>query len=76
MKMPGAFLWLINQTGATDMRLLEIYDFLHRFTSVILTEIPCAVYDTLGVYCPGCGGRRAIKALFSGKRYCRFGITR
>lgn len=27
---------------------------------------PCVLYNFLGVYCPGCGGSRALKALFSG----------
>lgn len=27
---------------------------------------PCLFYQYFGVYCPGCGGSRAVKALFSG----------
>ncbi len=29
--------------------------------------LPCLVNSTLGIYCPGCGGTRAVWALFHGK---------
>ena len=37
---------------------------------VIIPNIPlfpCMMYKFLGVYCPGCGGTRAIEALLQGK---------
>lgn len=31
-----------------------------------IESIPCALLATLGLYCPGCGGTRAVEALFHG----------
>lgn len=28
---------------------------------------PCAIFNRLGIYCPGCGGTRAVNALFHGR---------
>ena len=28
--------------------------------------IPCVLYEMLGIYCPGCGGTRAVSALIKG----------
>lgn len=28
--------------------------------------LPCPIYALTGLYCPGCGGQRAVKALFQG----------
>ncbi len=33
----------------------------------ILPSMPCVFWDMIGVYCPGCGGTRAVQALFQGK---------
>ncbi len=52
--------WLILPVillGGWVLRLLEFSDML----------IPtCMVYRVLGFYCPGCGGTRAVLALFHG----------
>ncbi len=32
-----------------------------------LPEIPCFFLSVLGIYCPGCGGTRAVIALFQGR---------
>ena len=37
--------------------------FLHRF----LPQVPCFFSSVIGIYCPGCGGTRAVKALLQGK---------
>lgn len=36
---------------------------LHRF----LPDMPCFFLSALNMYCPGCGGTRALKALLHGK---------
>lgn len=33
----------------------------------ILPSMPCVFWKMLGCYCPGCGGTRAVQALFQGK---------
>lgn len=33
----------------------------------VIPNMPCAVHDLLHVYCPGCGGTRAIFALLQGQ---------
>ena len=30
-------------------------------------DVPCPFYTLTGLYCPGCGGQRAVKALLGGK---------
>ena len=37
--------------------------FLHRF----LPQVHCFFSSVIGIYCPGCGGTRAVKALLQGK---------
>lgn len=41
-----------------------------RILDIPLTEInpyPCSLYTTAGLYCPGCGGTRAVTYLMEGK---------
>lgn len=33
----------------------------------VLPSVPCFFSSVLGIYCPGCGGTRALEALFHGK---------
>lgn len=39
--------------------------FQGMFPKLFVTE--CIWYQNFGIYCPGCGGTRAVKALFEGK---------
>lgn len=32
-----------------------------------MPSMPCQIYEMLGIYCPGCGGTRAVEALFRGR---------
>jgi len=41
--------------------------FLYRKVLVpILPDMPCVFLQVLGIYCPGCGGTRAVDALLRG----------
>lgn len=33
----------------------------------VLPAMPCVLWEMLGIYCPGCGGTRAVLALFHGQ---------
>lgn len=35
--------------------------------TISLSFSPCPIYENLGIYCPGCGGTRAINALMRGE---------
>ena len=41
-----------------------LYKYLFRD---YLPEIPCFFSEVVGIYCPGCGGTRAFRALAGGK---------
>lgn len=41
-----------------------LYQYLLR---QVLPPVPCFFSTVLGIYCPGCGGTRALEALFHGK---------
>lgn len=43
--------------------------FMHYFTpfSLYSFQFPCSFYEKTGVYCPGCGGTRAVFAFVEGK---------
>lgn len=40
--------------------------FVYGFLGRLLPEIPCPFDYLLGIYCPGCGGTRAVTALAHG----------
>ncbi len=49
---------------AAGTGLWALYHFLFRR---FLPEIPCFFTEIVGIYCPGCGGTRAFRALVQGK---------
>lgn len=49
-----------------------ILTFLYLKFAGCFLKIPCVLYSILGVYCPGCGGTRALRALFQGKLLTSF----
>jgi len=44
--------------------LAVLYHFVLR---AYLPRVPCLFSTIFGIYCPGCGGSRAVKALFQGR---------
>lgn len=54
----GIFFLIIGMTG-----------FLVYFKLVLpnIEVPPCVMYSILGIYCPGCGGTRAVRALCHGE---------
>lgn len=39
---------------------------MDMFRIMILTRMPCLFHELTGLYCPGCGGTRAVRALLKG----------
>lgn len=55
-------------TGWALIAVLCLLWIFHRLFPIPFSKIllPCVVQSTLGLYCPGCGGTRAISALLHG----------
>lgn len=55
-------------TGWIGITLVLLYAVISKVTGFHLSEYipPCTLHEATGFYCPGCGGTRAICALFSG----------
>lgn len=49
----------IMAVGTFAMMLLQCFD--------IIPPMPCMVHDVLHIYCPGCGGTRALFAMLKGQ---------
>lgn len=45
----------------------NIIVFLKRLVRLFRQGVPCLFYCATGIYCPGCGGSRAIKYLVKGE---------
>ena len=56
-------------TGASLAGFALILYLLHGHTSFPFEKIliPCMFHKLTGLYCPGCGGTRAVEAFFKGK---------
>lgn len=54
--------------GIIGISCILIFLLILNFLNINISQIsvPCRVYESTGYYCPGCGGTRAIKALFRG----------
>lgn len=61
------YMGLIFLTAA--FLLWTVYELLLKER---LPRIPCLMYTLLGIYCPGCGGTRAVRALLSGHVFLAF----
>lgn len=57
-------------TGCAIVVLCLLIKVLHIDLNNFL--IPCVFHYVTGLYCPGCGGTRAVKALFQGKLLLSF----
>lgn len=55
-----------------------IYVLIEKITGVRLMAYypPCAFHMLTGLYCPGCGGTRAVRALMHGRLLCHSGSIR
>jgi len=56
-------------TGASLAGFALILYLMHRRTAFPFEKIlmPCMFHKFTGLYCPGCGGTRAVEAFFKGK---------
>ncbi len=45
----------------------SIIVFVKRLAGLFRQGIPCLFYCATGIYCPGCGGTRAVKYLLKGE---------
>ena len=54
-------IWLTDQ--GSDGMINEIFGFIKKLLGI---GMPCAFHSLTGLYCPGCGGTRAVRALLSG----------
>ena len=55
-------------TGLLFLIIGSIGAFLYLKVIVPYVPLfPCVLYEFLGVYCPGCGGTRALEAFFRGE---------
>ena len=63
-KMLKRDFWLVNILIGSAV-LLTLFFLLLQHTGV-LPSFPCVLYMALGIYCPGCGGTRALRALLGG----------
>jgi len=53
--------------------ILIIGYLLYRYVFYNMVKIPeCTTYKLFGIYCPGCGGTRAVITLFNGKFIASF----
>ncbi len=59
--------WSLIAIGCTLGLMYQIFPL--PFSKLLL---PCLVNSTFGIYCPGCGGTRAVWALFHGKLAASF----
>lgn len=60
---------ILYQIGLILSGLLLLIWFLWKLSPLSLTDfhIPCIFHRITGLYCPGCGGTRAVEALFRGQ---------
>lgn len=56
--------WIVNIAAGSGIVMAGLYVLLQL--AGILPSFPCPVHEILGIYCPGCGGTRAVLSLFHG----------
>lgn len=72
------FGWKMREKGELETELFHIGLILlaagvgigilyHCLLKDFLPEVPCFFSEVLGIYCPGCGGSRAFRALVQGR---------
>lgn len=54
----GCFFWIFGSIGVI---------FYFKWILPNFKMPPCMLYEMLGIYCPGCGGTRAVFALLQGE---------
>ncbi len=57
----------LYKAGIITLILGGIAVFLYLRFLVPQYTMPCMVYTTMGFYCPGCGGTRAVEAFLQGR---------
>lgn len=56
---------VINAASGGAVLVMLIYMLLERYN--ILPSLPCGIHEIFHIYCPGCGGTRALFELLHGR---------
>lgn len=62
--------WIINISGLIGGLVMFVALLLQRYGMIPM--LPCALHDIMHLYCPGCGGTRALFAMLHGHLWQSF----
>ena len=59
--------WTYICVSTATLIIILIVTFYIIYINKFIKIPECAVYNTLGIYCPGCGATRAVYSLYNGE---------